>query len=285
MQCPRCLERNENYFFTGSKGIYCRKCIQFKRFLMEQEIKEEGKTYLGVDAEYRLSFQLTPDQMKCSRQLCFALEQESVLVHAVCGAGKTEIIMESIKRYLKKGLRVGIAIPRRQVVLELAERLQRAFPFISVVPVCQGYTKNTVGTLIVCTTHQLFRYYQYFDLLIVDEPDAYPYAGNAVLQGIVQTSCIGRLVYLTATPDEELLKLKTIQLFRRPHGFPLVEPNVKIAPKIVLLLLLRKWINTQSYSLIFVFACNNLIQQRAKQTWQRSCRGRAAKPCENLFFE
>ena len=63
------------------------------------------------------------------------------------------------------------------------------FPNLKVIPVCEGYTQIVDGDLIVCTTHQLYRYIQSFDLLIIDEPDAYPYVGNDVLQAIVLNSC------------------------------------------------------------------------------------------------
>lgn len=35
--------------------------------------------------------------------------------------------------------------------------------------------------LVICTTHQLLKYYQAFDLLIIDEIDSFPYAGNPQL--------------------------------------------------------------------------------------------------------
>jgi len=38
------------------------------------------------------------------------------------------------------------------------------------------------GNIIVLTTHQLFRYEDYFDLLIFDEIDAFPYVGDLVLE-------------------------------------------------------------------------------------------------------
>lgn len=53
--------------------------------------------------------------------------------------------------------------------------MQRAFKTLKVVPVCQGYTEITEGDLIVCTMHQLYRYHQAFDLLVMDEVDAFPY--------------------------------------------------------------------------------------------------------------
>lgn len=90
------------------------------------------------------------------------------MLEAVCGAGKTEIIFEMVSDQLRKGRKVGFTIARRQVVIEIAERLAMAFPNISVIPVCQGHTDVTMADLVVCTTHQLYRYNDYFDVLIID---------------------------------------------------------------------------------------------------------------------
>ena len=64
---------------------------------------------------------------------------------------------------------VGIAVARRQVVLQLFERLKIIFPDLVVRAVCEGHTAEINGHLIVCTTHQLFRYHQFFDVLILDD--------------------------------------------------------------------------------------------------------------------
>ena len=106
--------------------------------------------------------------------------------------GKTEICFESICGYLAQGKKVGFAISRRQVVLEIANRLRIAFPELRVCEVAQGYTQVTDADLIVCTTHQLYRYPYAFDLLILDELDAFPFVGNEVLQAIANQACIGQ---------------------------------------------------------------------------------------------
>lgn len=168
-----------------------------------------------------------------SDELCRCLEKgRSVLLKAVCGAGKTELVYEAIARELRKGHRVGFAIARRQVVLEIAQRLQEAFGRLKVVPVCQGYTRDVKGDIVVCTTHQLYRFTGYFDLLIIDEPDAFPFKGNETLKGIALHSCRGSVVYLTATPDDQLKnmaadgQLEHLVLSRRPHGHDLCVPEV-----------------------------------------------------------
>lgn len=184
--------------------------------------------------DYVLKYPLTPKQQKASAEIVWhAKHQQSQLVYAVCGAGKTELVMEVIKQFLNAGKKVGFAISRRQVVLEIATRMKEAFPMIEVVAVCEGYSDICDGDLIVCTMHQLYRYYQTFDLLIMDEVDAFPYRGNEVLQAIAQHACRGVMVYLTATPDESMLKdvedgkLALVELFERPHGYPLIEPEIR----------------------------------------------------------
>ena len=82
---------------------------------------------------------------------------------------------------LREKKKVCFAIARRQVVLELQQRLQEIFSHAEVIAVCGGHTQVTDGDLIICTTHQLYRYYQAFDLLILDEPDAFPFRGDPVL--------------------------------------------------------------------------------------------------------
>nr|WP_275890948.1 helicase-related protein [Holdemania massiliensis] len=143
-----------------------------------------------------------------------------------------------------------------------AKRLAAAFPDLSVIPVCQGYTQKTEADLIVCTTHQLYRYPRRFDLLVLDEPDAFPYKGDPVLHGIARVSCRGQIIYTTATPDAELQAriqagtLAQLKLSRRPHGYDLPVPHVVIGPGIWLLIQLYRWLKSKQkagkQALIFV---------------------------------
>ena len=56
--------------------------------------------------------------------------------------------------------------------------------------------------LTICTTHQLLRFYHAFDLLIVDEVDAFPYAMEPGLHYATQQALkpTGGLLLMTATP-------------------------------------------------------------------------------------
>lgn len=249
MKCPRCLNEDPKWFYEGSKGWYCRRCIGFSRVLLEEE--EEPVSLKPVQdkaEEYTLRYPLSSAQVKIASALMQEIEKGDVLIHAVCGAGKTEIVIPTIAEYLSKGKRVCFAIARRQVVLEVAARLQSYFRNAKVIPVCQGYTTERDGDLIVSTTHQLYYYYHTFDLLILDEPDAFPFRGDPVLHGIARTSCTGNIIYLTATPDAHLKKrvekgtLKCLRLDQRPHGRPIPIPEIIIAPKCILIIALLRWI-------------------------------------------
>ena len=176
--------------------------------------------------------------------------------------GKTEITFESICWYLSQGKKVGFAISRRQVVLEIAQRLRVAFPELKIVEVCQGFTKETDADLIVCTTHQLYRYPYGFDLLILDELDAFPYVNNEVLQSLSKQACKGQRLLLSATPDEkskediENHQMEMVCLFERPHKHPLCVPKVFVLPKsiqiIYLFFLILKFKKEKKQVLVFV---------------------------------
>ncbi len=239
MKCYRCGNEDINYFYYDQKEWYCRKCIQFGRLAANTLPNKDSYQLKRHRLKPQLDFPLTLKQAQLSKQLVKSNAKET-LVFAVCGAGKSEIVMEVIADYLNKGKRVGFAIARRQVVLELYERFKKAFKSIKVIPVCEGYTNEVHADLIVCTMHQLYRYYDAFDLLIMDEIDAFPYAGNPLLETIALASCRGRIIYLSATPDKAMLErarggmIELLELFERPHGYPLVEPQPIFKPKIIM---------------------------------------------------
>ena len=169
MKCPRCLNTDPEYFYKGSRGWYCRRCISFGRAMIEEETESPKLAEIADGAqEYTLQYPLTPAQEKIAVQCAQLIDDTSVLINAACGCGKTELVVYSIAKMLKEKKKVCFAIPRRQVVLELRERLAQYFPKAKVIAVCGGHTKETDGDLIICTTHQLYRYYRSFDLLILD---------------------------------------------------------------------------------------------------------------------
>lgn len=265
MRCLRCGNEERHYFYFDKKSHtwYCRKCVTFKRLDVGQYPKQKQYRKRKIDCEYQLDYPLTAKQEKAVFEIMkYLREKKDVLVYAACGAGKTELTMEAIKWYLNNGKKVGFAISRRQVVLEIKERLAKAFPQLQVVAVCEGYTNVVDGDLIICTMHQLYRYPYTFDLLIMDEVDAFPYRDNILLENIANLSCCGQKLMLTATPDEKVLQqvkkqqLSMVTLFQRPHGFPLIEPKIICLPNslqiVYVIHYLRKQRRRNIQTLLFV---------------------------------
>ncbi|WP_341869708.1 DEAD/DEAH box helicase [Paenibacillus protaetiae] len=125
------------------------------------------------------------------------------LLWAVTGAGKTEMIFPLVESVLRRGGKALIATPRRDVVLELDPRIRKAFPEATVVTLYGGSEQRwETGDITLSTTHQLLRFHQAFQLVIVDELDAFPYAGDPVLHYAANKCCApsaARLL-LSATP-------------------------------------------------------------------------------------
>lgn len=254
MKCERCQNDDHRLMIWHRDKIICRKCIMFSTGLsdnMEITFNE------SLDAEYQLGFTLSDHQLTMSNKLCqLVKDNQDVLIYAACGSGKTEIILKLIKESLESNLKIGIAIPRKQVVLELSKRLSDYFLHLNVIAVCEGYTSEIYGDLIIATTHQLFRYESYFDILIIDEPDAFPFYNNIVLKNIMKRSVKGNIVYLTATPDDELLQLEVLSLFKRYHGFDVLVPEVLVSTKPILLLKMFSFLKNNKKVLLFVPTIN-----------------------------
>ena len=127
---------------------------------------------------------------------------------------------------------VSVNINSKEVVIELGKRFKQIFAKAKVISVYGGHHEELSGDLIVCTCHQLYRYYRTFDLLILDEVDAFPLKGNQTLMNIAINSCKGRIIFSTATVDDELKKIliqrnvRTVELYTRPSCHPLSVPRL-----------------------------------------------------------
>ena len=226
--CSACGNNNPKYIGIRKGKPYCRKCITFRG-------QEASNEYIQNDnVEYTLQYNLTEDQKRLSSQLVknFIGGIDS-LVHAVCGSGKTEIVLEVIKYAISHNMRVGFAIPRRDVVKELHQRFKTIFVNNKVEVVYGGHTSTLEADLICITTHQLFRYKDYFDLLILDEVDAFPFNGDELLNVFFKNAVRGHFIMMSATPPEAVInefKKPNHQILRldtRFHGHPLPVPVIK----------------------------------------------------------
>lgn len=156
------------------------------------------------------------------------------LIWAVTGAGKTEMIFPLLQSILDAGGRVLVAAPRRDVVLELAPRLSKAFPEETVVTLYGGSPDRWKrGSITLATTHQLLRFKRAFDLVVIDEIDAFPYHNDPMLDYAAKGACKigGKYIYLSATPPTPLQReaaagrLPHAKVPARFHGHPLPVPQ------------------------------------------------------------
>jgi competence protein ComFA len=235
--CPRCGNSDKRYLGIRNGIVYCRKCISFRG--EEALEKKASPKNVVLSLDYRLS----KEQETLSKHIIENYDKGiDTLVYAVCGSGKTEISYGIIARSMARGLRVGFALPRRDVVIELYYRLKSAFPHNSIVAVYGGNTTRLEGDCIILTTHQLYRYPNYFDLLVMDEIDAFPFKGNDVLIAMYKRSLKGHCVMMSATPSEAVIKefqgegRVILELRTRFHKHPIPVPKTITVPSIFQLL-------------------------------------------------
>ena len=165
--------------------------------------------------------------------------ERTFLLWAVTGAGKTEMLFPLLQAVLDAGGRAAVASPRRDVVLELAPRLAKAFPHASLAVLYGGSPHRLESAnLTLATTHQLIRFRHAFDLVVIDEVDAYPYHNDPMLAYAAagaRAPC-GVTVLLSATPPLPMQRaarrgrLPAARVPVRHHGWPLPVPQRLILP-------------------------------------------------------
>nr|WP_289037060.1 helicase-related protein [uncultured Allobacillus sp.] len=254
-ECQRCHTRKPTHFgkiptktiqlyshknLPATNSItYCRKCIQMGRVSTIEPLYEWNGPVARPPKVKQPSIwrgELTTLQSKAADAMVEAIRKQSkLLIHAVCGAGKTEMLYRGLWIAFRNGFRVCIATPRADVVRELAPRLRRDFPSIEVAALYGGtQDEDVTAHLVIATTHQLLRYSKSFDVMIVDEVDAFPYHHDKSLPKAVARSVkeSHALIYLTATPRldlkiaSRLKQLQTISIPLRYHGHPLPLPKL-----------------------------------------------------------
>ena len=219
--------------------MYCRNCIMMgKTSTCTPLISWTGPIPVTDINKAQLEWTgtLSDGQSIASKKMVEAVaNSDSLLVWAVCGAGKTEVLFEGIHTALQQGKRVCLATPRTDVVLELSPRLKKVFPNLTVATLYGGSEDRHVSApLTIATTHQLLRFYRAFDLIILDEVDAFPYSVDASLQYAVEQARkpTSSIIYLTATPNEQWQKecrngkRNVVTIPARFHRYSLPVPQV-----------------------------------------------------------
>lgn len=241
-KCNRCHTTKPHHFATFQCAkcqktcIYCRHCIQMGRIASCTTLMTWAGTKPLMKKHHPFHWQgtLTTSQQQAATDIIQSLQQNrSHLLHAVCGSGKTEIVFQVVHYALSQQKRVCVATPRTDVILELAPRFQQVFPQTTIhvlhgnAPTQSGYAELTLAT-----THQLYRFQQAFDIMIVDEADAFPYTFDEALQQAVIKAKQEHapIIFVTATPSQQLLhqakKWGYSFISRRYHGHPLPIPKL-----------------------------------------------------------
>lgn len=246
--CQRCGNTNQSYIgkidcaCCKQEHIYCRKCIEMGRVMSCEPLY----LWMGITPSWPLhenpctwTGTLTTVQAQAAKRIVRAihLAEKELLVWAVCGAGKTEMLFPGITEALQQGKRICIATPRADVVRELKPRMQQAFQHVLVQALYGGSKdKDGAAQLIIATTHQLLRFQDAFDLMIIDEIDAFPYHTDPSLPFATKraSKTSSTTIYLTATPrkqQQSLIRRKKLPHIFVPvryHGYPLPVPQMKM---------------------------------------------------------
>ncbi len=254
-ECRRCHNSVQSEFIEYKCAkcnqicAYCRHCINMGRIATCTKLITWGmpirstKSFLQTGPiiiqlnRHKLTWggQLTKFQQKASDELNASMRgKKKHVVHAVCGAGKTELLFQPIYNALCRGERVCVATPRTDVVLELFPRFQQAFQQTKIQALYGGAEQlEHYCSLVLATTHQLYRFERAFDVVIVDEADAFPYTYDMALQRAVEKAKkqVAATALVTATPSTKILQ--TIErgeasysfIPKRFHNYPLPVPR------------------------------------------------------------
>ncbi|MFQ3845486.1 DEAD/DEAH box helicase family protein [Staphylococcus pseudoxylosus] len=213
---------------------------------------------------FQLQFDLSEQQNYASNEILAAIKAfRSKILYAVTGAGKTEMIFEAIQYARSQGYNVAIVSPRVDVVIEVSMRIAKAFQQEAIDVLYQGHGQKYNGHFIVATIHQLYRFKRHFNLIIVDEVDAFPLDIDPSLFEAVKHASNKHCshIYMTATPSKKLRQrlndIDVIVLPARFHRHSLPIPLFKyfnLKPRKIqrkLLNILRKQITNQRLTLVF----------------------------------
>ncbi len=259
-KCNRCLGKNIYQDISGR--YHCLDCYEYgeindKMSLYRYE-REIPKMKHILDMKYTLS----KAQEKGSDFLlnCYDLNKNGFL-QAVCGAGKTEMTYKTILKALNQNKNVGYILPRVAILKEVYKRFLRDFSKTNIASIYEGNKRFEGANLIISTPQQLIYFYHEFDLLIVDEVDAFPFFNNQFLNRLLEKSLKenGITLYMSATiyPSyKEKIKNLNMAYYLIPsryHYKPLAIPKFKhIYSEQKTIKLFKKLFERSRQTLVFV---------------------------------
>ncbi|MFD2671997.1 DEAD/DEAH box helicase [Marinicrinis sediminis] len=226
----------------------CRSCSVLIKGTLQGE---KPVTWSHLPSVELAKWSLSPAQTEAVQSGLSFLQSpasSSFLIWAVTGAGKTEMIYPLIEAVLAGHGRVAVASPRRDVILELKPRMDKAFPEVRIAALYGGSEDSWCSSdFILATTHQLMRFREAFDLLIIDELDAFPYHQDERLYFAARQArkTSGKVIFLSATPPASMRKqakrgqMPSVRVPVRFHRHPLP------VPQRVRMKSLRSWVGSR----------------------------------------
>ncbi|MGP4077727.1 DEAD/DEAH box helicase [Halobacillus sp. K22] len=249
--CRRCGNKEQHLFANMPHAacendcIYCRSCIQMGRTTDCEPLYfgSPNVKWPRVENPCAWKGELTFSQQKAADEIrdLVQLGKGEKLIWAVCGAGKTEMLFPGLAEAFSSGKRVCLATPRTDVVRELLPRLKAAFPNVEMEALYgDSPDKKGAAQFLIATTHQLLRFAHAFDVMIIDEIDAFPFHQDPALHYASKRAAKieSSLIYLTATPrkaQHKRIRNKTLPVVfipKRFHGYPLPVPKLNLTPSL-----------------------------------------------------
>ncbi|MEW6662192.1 MAG: hypothetical protein ACOY9Y_15530 [Bacillota bacterium] len=254
-RCNRCGE--ENHFEIGQcldcKTPLCGYCVSCAGMgeaklcrplyvmagLAEEKSRQQPVEFFSATA-------CNPAQKDAAGEFRrFAREQGAgqCLVWSARGTDPLQALFHGIAERLDLGGQVLFATPRRDQVMELAQRIKGVFPTVDVLP---GRPANTSepgqAGVVVAAVPQVISFYRKFSLVIVEESETLLSSGNNLLQRVAERAAAqdGKTVFVTTAPGPDLLgrvKKGLAHLICLPvgvHGYPLPEPQLIIEKSLIM---------------------------------------------------
>ena len=240
LKCLRCKNDKKHLFYTyiseyyNGTVTYCMNCVQLGAMTDRKPLRGVDVIKRKERAQFILDFELSEIQSKASDALLKAsIENRNILLSAVTGAGKTEITFQCIAAARQRAKRVAFIAPRIDVVKEIYTRLSAAFVNSRIDLKYDGVKLEFEHQFLVATVQQLYNYHDHFDLIIVDETDAFPLTTDDTLMQAIKVAATEKhsIIFMTATPSQRMLKFlgqhETVTINKRYHGHPLAIPRLE----------------------------------------------------------
>ena len=74
MECIRCGNKDEKYFYEDQQGIYCRRCIMFGRMDVGKPIIATRVKKKVIACDYQLNYPLTYKQKRAVQAIMYYLK-------------------------------------------------------------------------------------------------------------------------------------------------------------------------------------------------------------------